>query len=120
MKSLAADLRRRGFKLGLYATAGFKAVYGYEDVWATVMFAEWGVESANIDHVSCSYKQVCAFEGSNGYACIVVAVHVHCLQMCNVAACENAPGPLNQSGINKFVHQIVPYYQQVGVSLPRF
>lgn len=34
------------------------------------------------------------------------------VQMCNVPACENAPGELNQSGINVFHHQIVPYYQQ--------
>jgi hypothetical protein len=51
MKALADDLHAGGFKLGLYATAGFKAVYGHEDVWATVLFEEWGADSANIDHV---------------------------------------------------------------------
>jgi hypothetical protein len=51
MKSLADDLHADGFKLGLYATAGFKAVYGHEDVWAKVMFEEWGADEANIDHV---------------------------------------------------------------------
>ena len=49
-------------RLGLYATAGFKAVYGYEDLWAKVMFEEWGADEANIDH------------------------------MCNTPACEDAPG----------------------------
>ena len=85
MKSLADDLHKGGFKLGLYATAGFKAVYGHEDLWARVMFEEWGADEANIDH------------------------------MCNVPACQNAPGALNQTGINTFHHQIVPYYQQATV-----
>jgi hypothetical protein len=68
-----------------YATAGFKAVYGHEDLWAKVLFEEWGADEANIDH------------------------------MCNVAACQDAPGALNQSGINVFHHQIVPYYQRATV-----
>ena len=81
MKALANELHADGFKLGLYATAGFKAVYGHELLWAQY-FADVGADELNIDH------------------------------MCNVPACEDAPGRFNQSGINKYFHQIVPHYQQ--------
>jgi hypothetical protein len=57
MKALADDLHSGGFKLGLYATAGFKAVYGYEERWAKVLFEEWGADEANIDHVRATDRQ---------------------------------------------------------------
>ena len=50
MKDLADTLHEQGFKLGLYATAGFKAVYGQEEAWAKLLFEDWGADSANIDH----------------------------------------------------------------------
>jgi hypothetical protein len=138
MKALADDLHSGGFKLGLYATAGFKAVYGYEERWAKVLFEEWGADEANIDHVRATDRQTdrqidraleIALRGSSRVpvaitsfrhwiffdwvpACPPVRLPALPMQMCNVPACENAPGDLNQSGINTYHHQIVPYYQQ--------